>query len=206
MPNYEHHIFLSYRRSDQDWIRWTRENLARALRSLLRPSIGEVSLYMDEMIETGAPWPLHLALNHARSKLMVAVLSRDYFHSDWCRLELALMHNREQITGFRTAANPFGLIVPLIIDDGKHFPPEVQAMQSREIHEFANPFIRKDSPKQEALADFLRAHVCPSIESMLERVPDYDPNWERIAHAQFQEVFRIKVERQVTVPVLTLPK
>lgn len=155
MANYEHHIFVSYRRSDQEWVRWTRDNLVRVLRSLLRPGLGNVSVYMDENIETGASWPAHLALNHARSKLLVAVLSRDYFQSDWCRLELALMYAREKATGLRTQENPSGLIVPLTIDDGNQFPAEIQEIQSQKLHNFANPFMRPDSPKQEDLAEVL---------------------------------------------------
>jgi hypothetical protein len=205
MPDYEHHIFLSYRRSDEDWVRWTRDNFGRALASLLRPAIGNVSIYIDEAIETGAEWPHHLALSLARSRLMVAVLSRDYFHSQWCRLELALMHNRERQANFRTPANPYGLIIPVVIDDGKLFPKEVQAMQCEPIHEFANPFIRIDSPKQEALADLLRNRVCPTIERALARVPSFDSKWEQEAHAHFSHMFQINAQTQTTVPSLVLP-
>ncbi|MDB5601447.1 MAG: hypothetical protein JWN71_3491 [Xanthobacteraceae bacterium] len=206
MSKYEHQIFISYRRSDQDWVRWTRDNLGRALTSLLRVRLGHVSVFIDEAIETGASWPNHLALNLSRSKLMVAILSRDYFESDWCRLELALMHHREKTSSLRTAANPFGLIIPIVIDDGECFPPEIRAMQSQAMHDFANPFIRIDSPKQEALAEILRVQVCPPIENALSRVPDYDPDWEKIAHEQFEECFRIQIGKQTSVPSLKLPK
>ena len=175
MPNYEHHIFVSYRRSDEEWVRWTRENVVRFLRSLLRPALGQVSVYMDETIETGASWPEHLALNQARSRLLVAILSRDYFQSDWCRLELALMSARERAAGLRTQGNPGGLIVPLVIDDGDLFPAEIQAIQSERIHNFANPFMRPDSPRQEELAEIIRTRVCPSVERMLQSVPEFDP-------------------------------
>jgi hypothetical protein len=206
MSGYQHQIFVSYRRSDQDWVRWTRENLVRALASLLRPRLGTVSLYIDEAIETGASWPQHLALHLARSQLMVAVLSRDYFQSDWCRLELALMRNREKTYSFRTATNPFGLIIPIVIDDGDSFPPEIRAIQGQDLHDFANPFIRIDSPKQEALAEILRTHTCPTIEDALNRVPDFDPTWETIAHKQFEQMFKIHTKPQKTVPLLKLPK
>ncbi len=112
---------------------------------------------------------------HARAGLMVAVLSRDYFQSDWCRLELAIMHQREKAASFRTVSNPFGLILPVVIDDGDTFPDEVRAMQSLAFHEFANPYIRLDSPKQEALTELLRTGMCPTIERALERVPSFNP-------------------------------
>lgn len=202
--NYEHDLFVSYRRSDEDWVRWTRDNFLRALRSLLRPRLGPISVYFDENIETGASWPNHLAQHLARSKMLIAVLSRDYFQSDWCRLELSLMHHRERLAQFRTATNPSGLIIPVAIDDGETFPEEVRAMQCEAIHQFANPFIRVDSPKQEALAEFLRERLCPAIESALRRVPAFDPSWEELAHQQFEHMFRVRVRAQTSLPMLVL--
>lgn len=205
MADYEHHIFISYRRSDADWVRWTRENFVRALTSLLRLRLGAVKVFMDEKIEDGASWPNHLALSLSRSRIMVAVLSRDYFQSDWCRLELALMHHRETTGNFRTPANPWGLIIPVVIDDGNCFPPEVQAMQGEPLHAFANPFMRPDSPKQEALADVIGNKLCTSIERALTAAPPYDPAWEGLAHKQFEGVFQIHMQSQKTVPSLVLP-
>ncbi len=206
MADYEYDIFISYRRTNADWVRWTKENFLRALNSLLCVRLGTVKVFIDETIEDGTSWPNHLALNLSRSRIMVAVLSRDYFESDWCRLELALMHDREKTTNSRTASNPRGLIIPVVIDDGDCFPPEVQMMQAERLHEFANPFIRPDSPKQEALAEVLKNKLCASIEHVLsEGVPPYDPKWEGIAHKQFEGVFKIHMHSQKTVPSLVLP-
>jgi hypothetical protein len=205
-PNYEHHIFVSYRRSDKDWVRWTRHNFFRVLGSLLRPSLGKVSIYIDESIETGAIWPTHLALNLARSRVMVAVLSRDYFLSRWCRSEFALMYHRERSTQFRTPANPYGFIIPVIIDDGDSFPKEVQAMRGEPLHKFANPFIQSGSPKQEELSEVLRERICPVIERVLTRVPSFDLAWEQLAYEQFENMFQILMQTQKTVPSLRLPK
>lgn len=205
MADYEHDIFISYRRSDIDWVRWTRENFVRALSSLLRPRLGSIKVFVDETIEVGASWPNHLAMSLSRSRIMVAVLSRDYFQSDWCRLELALMHHREKKGSLRTAASPWGLIIPVVIDDGNCFPPEVQAMQGEPLHSFANPFMRPDSPKQEAMAEVLKNKLCTSIELALAASPAFDPEWEQVAHKQFEEVFKIQMQSQNTVPSLVLP-
>jgi hypothetical protein len=206
VPQYEHHIFISYRHFDRYWVKWTRDNLALPLTSLLRPALGNVDTFIDEQIETGASWPQSLAQNLSRSRLMVAVLSRPYFESRWCRIELALMHHREKANKFRTSKNPAGLIIPLIIDDGDHFPTKVTEMQGEKIHEFANPFIRIDSPKQEALAEVLRTKVCPAIEKALRKVPEYNPSWEKIAHKKFENMFRIEARTQKAVPTLRLRK
>lgn len=158
----------------------------RALSSLLRVRLGAVKVFVDETIDDGASWPNHLAMSLSRSRIMVAVLSRDYFQSDWCRLELALMHHREKVGKLRTSGNPWGLIIPVVIDDGNCFPAEVQAMQGEPLHAFANPFMRPDSPKQEAMADVLRNKLCASIERALAATPPFDPAWEQIAHKQIR--------------------
>lgn len=137
---------------------------------------------------------------------MVAILSRDYFQSTWCRLELALMYHREQLVKFRTPENPFGLIIPVVIDDGDCFPIEIQEMQCESLHSFANPFIRIDSPKQEELAEILRQKICPTIEQALRTVPSFDPDWERIACREFESMFKVTRQTQKTLPSLRLPE
>jgi|APMed6443717190_1056831.scaffolds.fasta_scaffold02420_5 hypothetical protein len=204
MADYEHDIFVSYRRSDADWVRWTKENFVRALRSLLGVRLGSVNIFIDEAIEDGSSWPNNLARRLSRSRLMVAVLSRDYFHSEWCRLELSLMHYREKINNLRNEDNPYGLIVPVVIDDGDCFPPEVQMMQGTKLHAYANPFMLPNSPRQEELAEELRNKYCSSIEHSLQRVPLYDPEWEKLAHDKFEEMFKIQVQSQKTLPSLNL--
>ena len=202
---------------DEDWVRWTRENFVRPLRSLLRPdpgasgsggallrpALGDVQIFLDEQIETGASWPARLAAAHTRARLLIPILSRDYFNSDWCRLELALMCERERMLGYRTPANPQVLILPFIIDDGDCFPPEVQAMQGEKIHEFAQPWMCTNTPKQEAFAEHLR-RWCPRVEQALQFVPPINSSWESLAQDQFKQMFQIKTEKVKTLPGLSL--
>lgn len=203
MADYEHNIFISYRRMDKDWIRWTKENFLRPLRALLRPALSDVRIFADDQIETGASWPAYLAGALARSRILIPILSRDYFKSDWCRLELALMRHREQLVGYRTPAQPRVLILPVVIDDGNFFPVEVQDMQGEPFHDFANVCMCVDGPRQEEFA----AHIkmwCPRIEKALDVIPPYDPAWEKLAHEQFAQMFKIKVATQKTLPSLSL--
>jgi hypothetical protein len=201
---YEYDIYVSYRRSDEDWVRWTQEHFVRLVRSLLQPGLGQVRIFVDQDIETGTAWPARLAQAHARSRILVPILCRDYFRSDWCQLELALMHDREKATNLRTVASPWGLIVPVVIDDGDCFPPEVRELQAEKLHEFANPFMRDGSPKQEAFAERLRTRVCPAIQDALGRVPAFDPAWEHVAHDHFIGVFRVQERVQDSVPIMSL--
>jgi hypothetical protein len=203
MPDYEHDLFISYRRSDKHWTRWARENVADALGTLLRPSLADVRIFVDEQIETGMSWPDRLARALARSRILVPLLSRAYFNSDWCRLELALMRDRESRCQLRCLSNPAVLIVPFVYDDGDCFPVEVKEMQPREIHDYAQPFMRPDSPNFEIFAEVLRRE-CPRLVAALNTVPPFDPEWERIAYDQFRERFQIQAATQTTLPAQSL--
>ncbi|WP_417397908.1 toll/interleukin-1 receptor domain-containing protein [Gimesia chilikensis] len=204
--DYQHHIFLSYRRSDENWIKWTKVNFCNALESLLRIRLGPISIFIDESIETNSSWPANLALNLARSRLFIPVLSRDYFYSEWCKLEMGLMCAREKAANLRSAQNPYGLIIPVVIDDGETFPKEIQEMQSLFLHDFANPYIRTDSTKQEELAELLKSEICPTIESALKIVPPYDPAWESYAQKHFEHKFDVVMQSQTKLPSIELPK
>lgn len=205
MPDYEYHLFISYPRSDEIWTRWARENVAAALKTLLSPALGKAKVFVDSAIEreTGVSWPDRLAQAHSRSRLLVPLLSRAYFNSEWCRLELALMRDREKRCQLRCSSNSPGLIFPFVYDDGDCFPLEVKEMQGKNIYDHSNPFMRPDSANFENFAAILRLE-CPRLEAALETVPPYDPEWERIAYDQFRERFRIQMTTQTTLPGLSL--
>lgn len=199
MSDYKYHIFISYRRSDKHWIRWARENVKETLETLLRPAIGEVKIFLDDQIELGMSWPDRLAHALARSRLLIPLLSRDYFMSDWCQLELAIMRNREQSCKLRCRSNPAVLILPFVYDDGNCFPVEVQEMRPTEIHDYANPFMRPESPNFEKFAEALRKE-CPKIEDALRTIPSFNSDWENIAYDQFQGLYRIQTPTQTALP------
>lgn len=203
MADYEYDIFISYRRVDEPWIRWTKENFVAPLRSFLSLRPNGVKIFLDENIESGASWPNYLAQAHARSRLLIPVLSRRYFDSEWCRLELALMHEREKNCGYRCAAKSQGLIHPVVIDDGNCFPITVKDMQGKRLHSFANPFLKLETPSQQNLTEEIR-NWCPGIEDALDDIPPYDPAWEALVHAHFVNVFTITATPLVTIPPLTL--
>jgi len=110
------------------------------------------------------------------------------------------MLDREERYGFRAGEKDAGLILPVVIDDGESFPVEIQEIQCERIHEFANPFMRPDSPRQEALADYLRQRFCQAIEQALTAVPQFDPKWATLAGEQFKARFQIHTQHQSTLP------
>jgi hypothetical protein len=205
MSDYEHDIFVSYRRWDGDWVRWTQNSFVRPLRSLLMPTSGNVRVFVDVQIDAGSSWPATLGKELGHSRLLIALFCRDYFRSEWCTREISEMYRREREVGFRTTQKPEGLIIPVVIDDGTGYPVEAQAIQAIDIHLFANPFIREDSPKQEMFTEQLREFLCPTIERALSRVPPFDPKWVGRAASEFTELFSIHTKAQTTLPRLEPP-
>lgn len=206
MSDYQYDIFISYSRTDDDWIRWTREIFAKTLTTLLQPLLAaNVRIFIDNQIETGGNWPDKLLYAHASSRMMIPILSRAYFSSNWCRLELALMLERERLYGYGMAKNKNSLIVPFVIDDGDSFPPEIQAIQSVKIHKFANPFIRPGSSRHFDFAEELKG-TCPRIASIIQAAPPYDPSLEKRSFLTFEKEFKIASQTHKKVPGLILPK
>jgi hypothetical protein len=93
--------------------------------------------------------------------------------------------------------------LPIVIDDGDCFHPDIQAIQSKQFHDFAIPGMCIDTPTQERFTVAIKDWT-PDIEMALQQAPPFDPNWEHVAHDQFLNLFKIKTQTQTTVPGLSL--
>lgn len=113
------------------------------------------------------------------------------------------MYERQKQCERRYNTNQAVLIIPFVIDDGKCFPPEVQQMQLKPIHDYANPYLQAKSRAHFRFTEVLKKE-CPRIESALDSAPPFEAAWETLAHDQFRELFRIQTERQATLPALSL--
>ncbi len=202
--DYQYDIFVSYRRHDTDWVRWTRENFAGSIRSLLAPKLTRtVEVFIDEQIEPGAPWPDYLAGALARSRVLVPLLSRNYFCSPWCRLEFSLMYQREQQLRTQYPKAPWRLIFPFVIDDGDSFPIAARKIQCVGIHSFANPIWPAGTVRHAQLAEVIRP-CCEEIARALAQGPRFDPGWEQLTQEGMDTLFETQVRQQVRVPGLSL--
>ena len=204
MPDdYEYDIFISYRRHDADWIRWTRENFAATIATLLAPSRGKVPIFIDDQLDLGQRWPDELARKLARSRVLIPLLCPDYFRSAWCKLELHMMYRREQELRKVSGRISRRLILPFVLNDGDSFPAEVRAIQSVGIHRFANPTWRPETRRHAKFSDVIFKH-CPDIERALNEAPRFQPAWEEFSLQGFQEMFDFQVQEQTVVPALSL--
>ena len=78
MPGYDHQVFVSFRRVG-DWSSWVTRLFAPKVRTYLAANLpGEISVYVDEQIPTGAGWQVAIDQAIDGSCLMVPVFMNNY--------------------------------------------------------------------------------------------------------------------------------
>jgi hypothetical protein len=109
---------------------------------------------------------------------MIALLSKDYFSSDWCVHELDLIMER---------AGGNDLIIPNVVHDGQAIPDAVDQLQSADFKNYAIPAL---SHGGRLYAEFWSTLVglAPRIGNAIETAPDYDPRWEPIFRQRLADV------------------
>jgi len=190
--NYEYDIFVSYRRGQ--WDNWVSRIFLPILVHWVGTELGrDVSIFLDVQIETGTVWPAILTKTLAKSCVLVPLLSRTYFHSRWCQIELAYMIAREAKYGHS------GLIIPAIIHGGDDFPYVMKKMQCLNLQDVASPFISYGSRTHEKLSEKIRVWA-PYVANAIMQVPPYDPAWRQLAIDEFIEQLNIPSSKQITLP------
>lgn len=174
------------------FIHWLGEELGR-----------DALVFFDQTIlEAGTIWPNELVNALARSRVLVPLLSRQYFNSEWCKAELAHMCAREEMCLSKEKRPSRGLIVPAILHDGDDFPRNVCAITPTYLQDCANVRVARDSPTEEELSKRIRDSLVPNVARAIRRAPDYDPNWEGLTASNFLELFNRPVAKQKSLPSL----
>jgi hypothetical protein len=177
--SYGSDVFISYRREKHAWTPWARDTFRPALESCLQRELGDPpKIFIDHQTPIGANFVNHLASALARSKVMVALLSKDYFSSDWCVHELDLMMER---------AGGNDLIIPVVVHDGHSIPDAVGLLQHADFRNYAIPAL---CDAGQLHAEFWSAlmSLAPRIGSAIEAVPAFDPKWEPFFKQRFTQV------------------
>ncbi len=127
---YQYDVFLSYSRRNIS-ANWVNDIFMPLFKDYLDGAVGRGTKVFQDIngIEGNDAWDSRLKNALAHSKTMVCIWIPQYFDSEWCRRELAVFLNREKIHNFRTTQQPQGLICPINIFDGQHFPAYVANMQ-----------------------------------------------------------------------------
>jgi TIR domain len=203
--SYEHDIFISYRR-DPETLLWITEHFVPLLTLRVGMDLGRQPLiFVDEQIESGTSWPQSLGLALGGSRTLIALWTGNYLSSVWCTEELSHMVAREKEEKLRTAARPYGVIIPAFIHDGERFPPDLHYMQHFEIQKCFNVRMARNSARAEELDATLVAQA-PAIAACIDNAPVWRRSWPREAAAKFYKSFHQKVQAvQNTVPRFTAP-
>jgi TIR domain-containing protein len=161
---------------------WVPEHLVPFVRSFVGYELNRpVSIFFDrDGIAVGDTWALKLRKALVHSRCLMTIWTPLYFHSEWCRRECAIMLYRETRLGLRTAAQPEGLVVPLNVFDGQHFPPRAKTIQWFDLRDYwiAGPAF----PASSQYVNFqqqLRT-LAPQVAGAIRRAPPWQARWQKV--------------------------
>lgn len=186
--SYHHDVFISYRREENTWTSWVDEIFKRDLETYLQQDFGDdVDVFLDGKIPVSVNYVNHLAGALAKSKVMIALLSRAYFRSDWCVHELDLMIGRE------------GIVFPIVVHDGDYIPDDVAQLQSADFAKYAFPALRGDGP---LYAEFWKSlkPVAQQIALAIDTAPAFEMQWENNFQERFKDVYAASRESRRVPP------
>jgi hypothetical protein len=181
LVSYTNDIFISYRREKYMWTPWTRDDFKRSLEGCLQRELGRpATVFIDEKVPLGSDYVEYLATTLASTRVMVALLSRDYFSSDWCVHELDLMMER-------SAGND--IIIPIVVHDGEIIPDAVGKIQRADFKKYANPALSHAGP---LFAEFFDAvkELAEGVGKAVTDAPAYDEKWTDHFRQRLTEVYR----------------
>ena len=154
------------------------------LKAYLQLEAGRLEIFVDDQIQTGARWENVLKRKVARSKLMLSLISADYFHREWCRREMALILEREEIINLVGHNENYGLLIPVRLGDGLSFPDLIGRVKYHDFEEFADPDLPTGSPRASEFNQNLRT-LAKTIAQTLPRVPFCCDAWENLTGGVF---------------------
>ena len=176
--DYKHDIFLSYNRR-YPHEEWVNDIFYPLFIPYLEDAIGRrISVFKDtETIKSGEDWENRLKNGLAHSRCMVSILSPSYFLSEWCTKEFAIMYHRQKALGYLTVNNPTGLILPITIRNGIHFPKHINKIQSLDCRDF---FRIGGGVKDTQLFIDLQSKLLEWVDEVamaINKSPNWDKNW-----------------------------
>jgi len=175
---YSHDVFVSYMH-DAQMESWVHKHFLPFVSTFVGNALNRpATLFVDRTgIVTGDSWPLKLQQAIAQSRCLIPIWSPLYFHSDWCRRECAAMLYRETQTGFRTIANPRGLLAPVNVFDGQFFPAKAKQIQWLECQRFwviGDGFSKTE--RYIEFQDILRSWAI-DVATVIENAPEWQAAW-----------------------------
>ncbi len=176
---YRYDVFVSYTWRVPRAQQWVRHVLHPPLTDFLQleARISPDRVFLDERevrpgmeIET----KVHEALRDSR--VLLAVLSPQYFDSGWCLTEFHTMLARQQATGKR-------VIYPIAVWDGDKYAPEARALGPHNYNAWGT---LERGMRRKRWNDTVR-ELAKAIEPLVRASPDHDATWTVTVHQDPQE-------------------
>ncbi len=142
---YEYDVFISYRHRGTV-LEWFNNHFLPELERWLPNYMPyEPKIFQDKKIEPGMDWRATLSQALLMSRCLVTIWCPEYFRSNWCKAELQAMLQRERLLGLQTNQNRSGLIYPVLYSGADCLPPDVQAIQYKDMSDlnFPNEVFKK---------------------------------------------------------------
>jgi hypothetical protein len=191
VADYEHDVFISYKRSllIYNWVTkfflphfegWLEEELLK----LQKPASGEpedvrprdmseyqqtIRIFFDKRsIEPGDDWPHELRRAVKSSKTLLAICSPTYFHSRWCRSEWQSFIDRQSEIG------TYGLIIPVKYHDSEHYLAGISWSDFSEYTFQASDFYQS---AQAVRFETLVKNLAEVVARAIHTAPPFSPDW-----------------------------
>lgn len=177
MSGYEFDLFISYARRGnvQKWLlNHFYEKLTDCLADQLAPT---PKVYVDREMPRAVHWPSSLRRALRRSKIMIQLLTPQYFESPWCMAEWQSMLAREKMLGLASPERPQGLVVPILFADSDNFPLEGKVRSWRDFKDYAYP-----DPVYQQTHEYVRFHrevndLAADLAALIQQAPPWQPDW-----------------------------
>jgi hypothetical protein len=177
---YCQHVFISYRR-EVLWTPWTRDHFRKLLTAYLQQELGErPEIFVDELVPVSADYVKALGERLGTSMVLVAILSGDYFISDWCLHELDLMLERN-------GGNP-GLVIPVVVHDCDVLPDPINRIQRADFKNHRITHMNEKGDKYEQFSLAVR-DLAPEIVRAIRTAPPFQPTWPTTCIDRFNQVY-----------------
>ena len=178
--------------------RWTREHLRALLSAYLQQDLGNPpKIYIDERSEHSPNWAKDVANHLARSKVLLAVLSGDYFNSPWCAHELDLVLAKMN-------GQP-GLFFLMVVHDCEELSGPIGLAKGPDFSAYRKAGLQFGTPEYTQFGDAIQ-RLTPKMADAIDNVPDYEPAWEHLCVQRFLEVYESQQSKVFLPPTYyTLP-
>jgi hypothetical protein len=176
--DYEYDVFVSYPRGGnvEPWVRW---HLLPLLMPALQENLARKMVFIDSQdLDTGVSWPEALEYAHLRSRVLLAVFSRQYFKKAWCLAELESMLARHKLLGLGTPEDPTILVHAIVAQDCEddRVPPAYAHIQRSHFKSYVWGYPDRGWSQYKEFEDAVMA-LAERIADTVEKAPHWSPDF-----------------------------